>query len=767
MPTKGFISDNEEGAIPSVDYTYVVEADVVTPGVNQFQTYMKSDHVLYGMDSDRNVYLLGGGSVGGGSSVYRVPATVVATSNVTVAAPGASIDGYSLTSGDRVLLTGQSSGVENGLWTWTGAATPMTRTADYESGNTEMAFAGVTVFILNGTIGAGQTWRLTTTGTITIDTNSTSWTQNAATFTDSLFKLEDNSDQTKKAQFQLSGITTGNTRVYTVPDYDATFATLAGSEVFANKTLTTPTIADFTNATHSHQNAAGGGSLDAAAIGSGTLANARVNWASPDAIGTGTPAAGTFTALAATTGTFTDIVNITKTTQQLSLNYDGSNKAAFTVSGGGDLTIAPTGLDLNITGSTNVTASRTDAADGTAGVQGTFTSTLTTSSTSILSGGLFAMNGTSAAFSEARLWGVRATATYNATAGTITEVVGISTNASTSASSTGTPTSIFGISATALHGGSGVVTNLRGISATVNMLSTAGNATTVDSISTTFSQAGSGNTVTTYNGLRVGPPTSTGTVTTANGLNLGNMGRTGITNANGLVMPAMSGAATSNIFVLLGASSATGSWTIHATTTNDSALAGKLMLGSTTAPTTTSHVITSDSGTNAVVNVSTITHNSNGSIAANFGVGSLWAGQDTTTASVEFGRIRWYWSTATHASRKANGVLSAYDTAERDCIFWGASGSAPMISFLSVTTPIVQTTAWTQTYSTSSHTTANPTATSVTTTASTQTTPWGYSTQAQADDIITELNRLITDVANVKNNVNGIIDDLQAYGLFG
>lgn len=55
------------------------------------------------------------------------------------------------------------------------------------------------------------------------------------------------------------------------------YATLAGSETLANKTLTTPTIGSFANATHTHQNAAGGGWLDASAIGSGTLALARLS----------------------------------------------------------------------------------------------------------------------------------------------------------------------------------------------------------------------------------------------------------------------------------------------------------------------------------------------------------------------------------------------------------------------------------------------------------------------------------------------------------
>ncbi len=85
-----------------------------------------------------------------------------------------------------------------------------------------------------------------------------------------------------------------------------------------SKTMSQPSIADFTHATHTHQNAAGGGQLDAAAISSGTLDaariptldaskigtgvlnNARVNWAVPAALGSTTPAAGTFTGLTVT-----------------------------------------------------------------------------------------------------------------------------------------------------------------------------------------------------------------------------------------------------------------------------------------------------------------------------------------------------------------------------------------------------------------------------------------------------------------------------------
>lgn len=145
--------------------------------------------------------------------------------------------------------------------------------------------------------------------------------------------------------------------VGTIPDGDLP-TTLAG------KTLTTPTIADFTNAAHGHQNAAGGGSLDGAAIGSGTVAAARLGLMTGDSGSGGAkgavpaPAAGDATAgkflkadgtwatvtasatqvdrTSATAGDFVAREKLTAdTTYRVSVGLDGSSNPIIQLGPGG------------------------------------------------------------------------------------------------------------------------------------------------------------------------------------------------------------------------------------------------------------------------------------------------------------------------------------------------------------------------------------------------------------------------------------------------
>ena len=59
---------------------------------------------------------------------------------------------------------------------------------------------------------------------------------------DSTTYLIDNSDATKIAQFQVSGISTGTTRTFTFPDANTTLVGHDTTQTLTNKTLTTPTI---------------------------------------------------------------------------------------------------------------------------------------------------------------------------------------------------------------------------------------------------------------------------------------------------------------------------------------------------------------------------------------------------------------------------------------------------------------------------------------------------------------------------------------------
>lgn len=99
------------------------------------------------------------------------------TANVSVASPGATMDGYTFGAGDRLLLKNQTTGSENGLWIWNGATSALTRPSDYVTGEVSQ---GATVVVVSGTTNADTQWTLNTSGTITVGTTSTTWAESGA-----------------------------------------------------------------------------------------------------------------------------------------------------------------------------------------------------------------------------------------------------------------------------------------------------------------------------------------------------------------------------------------------------------------------------------------------------------------------------------------------------------------------------------------------------------------------------------------------------------
>ncbi|KKP27045.1 MAG: hypothetical protein UR12_C0034G0004, partial [candidate division TM6 bacterium GW2011_GWF2_30_66] len=92
--------------------------------------------------------------------VPKEPALVVSTISTSTFGLG-TIDGVSLSDGNRVLLTGQTDGIENGLWL--AHAGDWTRPTDFANGSEAM---GAYVLILSGATNAGTSWLCDTPATI-------------------------------------------------------------------------------------------------------------------------------------------------------------------------------------------------------------------------------------------------------------------------------------------------------------------------------------------------------------------------------------------------------------------------------------------------------------------------------------------------------------------------------------------------------------------------------------------------------------------------
>jgi hypothetical protein len=106
---------------------------------------------------------------------WKDSARVGTQSNLNLSSPGATIDGITMVSQDRVLVRNQSTQSQNGIYVWNGSAVALTRSLD-ASTFAELEQAIITVE--EGT-DAGTTWRQTQVNGV-IDTNNVIFTSFAA-----------------------------------------------------------------------------------------------------------------------------------------------------------------------------------------------------------------------------------------------------------------------------------------------------------------------------------------------------------------------------------------------------------------------------------------------------------------------------------------------------------------------------------------------------------------------------------------------------------
>ena len=98
--------------------------------------------------------------------------SITAGAAVNIASAPAAIGGVTLSSGDRVLLVGQTTASQNGIYVFNGASSAMTRALDADS--SAKVTPNMYVWVEEGNA-ADTAWVLTTNGPITLDTTSLSF----------------------------------------------------------------------------------------------------------------------------------------------------------------------------------------------------------------------------------------------------------------------------------------------------------------------------------------------------------------------------------------------------------------------------------------------------------------------------------------------------------------------------------------------------------------------------------------------------------------
>ena len=106
---------------------------------------------------------------------WKNPVRAASTADVTVASPGATLDGVALAVNDRVLLKNQTTAAENGIYVWTAPGSPLSRAADADA-NGELA-PGTSVSVAEGTVNTDKVFMIISDAAITIGTTAQSWGQ--------------------------------------------------------------------------------------------------------------------------------------------------------------------------------------------------------------------------------------------------------------------------------------------------------------------------------------------------------------------------------------------------------------------------------------------------------------------------------------------------------------------------------------------------------------------------------------------------------------
>lgn len=104
----------------------------------------------------------------------KAPVNAASIAQVSLTAPGSTIDGVTLASGNRILLKNQTAPAENGIYVWSAASAALTRATDADA-SADFTL-GFLVFVAAGTVNAASLWMFSQTATFTLGTTAATFT---------------------------------------------------------------------------------------------------------------------------------------------------------------------------------------------------------------------------------------------------------------------------------------------------------------------------------------------------------------------------------------------------------------------------------------------------------------------------------------------------------------------------------------------------------------------------------------------------------------
>jgi hypothetical protein len=400
------------------------------------------------------------------------------------------IDGITMVVADRVLVYEQTNETQNGIYVVTSAGSGstnwvLTRASDadtYVINSADGLSEGSSVFVQQGTTGAGETYTCNTSGTITFGTTNITFAQISSA------QIYSAGTGLTLSGTQFSITNTGTAGTYGSASSVPVFSTNAQGQI----TSATPTaIAIAAAAVSGLAASATTDTTNAANITSGTLPSARLNGSYTGITGVGTLAAGTWNgstiaAIYGGTGLTSfaqgDLLYATSSTTVGRLADAVAGNALLSGGVGGDPAWGKIGFGTHVSGTLPLGNGGTGATTLTGYVFGNGTGAFS-ASTSIPNAATTATNLNTASAIVAR------DGSGNFSAGTITASLNGNASTATTAANVNNGTLTLAVSGTGLSGSATFTANQSGNST----FTVASNATNLNTVSTIVARDGSGN----------------------------------------------------------------------------------------------------------------------------------------------------------------------------------------------------------------------------------------------------------------------------------